>query len=1208
MFGPLFAFELRGHFRRPVTWLYVAIMFLMAFFATSTDAVVVGDSLGKLKRNSPFALAQLFTILLAVGQVITGALVSSAVLRDFDLRVHDLVFTTRITRLEYLASKFLAAFLAMVLVFGAVPLGALVGSVAPWTDTAYIQPIVLWHYLHPWLVIGLPGIFFLSATLFAVGAITRSAFAGYVTGFLLLVGFTVSESLTRTLDNDRIANLLDPFALRSFTLVTRYWTPAEKNTLVLPWNGFLAENRLLWMGIGAALLLLAFRVVRLESAAGALRRRRRADVATSTSDSAVDGLVPAPAAVVTAVPAVPRQRPFGGPSVVAGWWTVTGFHARSLLRSVPFLAIGTIGLINVFMNAWFADQTGQTRTWPMSWVVAESAVLGFSLFMIILLTFYVGELVWRERQVHLDQVLDATPAQTTSILLGKFTAMMVLLAAFAATGMVSGMLVQVIKGYPVIDLKVYLLHVFVVDFPGWFAAVAMAFLVQSLVSRKAVGHVIMILIYFSNMVLANFGWGYKLIMLGESPSYRWSDLNGAGPYPAAFLPIQGYWLSISVLLLGLSYLAWQRGTQRSRGQWRARLGSRARLVLAGGLASAGAFGGLYYYNASVLNQFSSRAADERRAEQYERRWRPFETLTLPKVVAVSLQVDLEPEQLRARTAGTLTLVNKSGRSLDTLYVDVPANARTMHVSLDSLSADRATRTLLTDSVYGVHVLSISPALAPGDTLHLRFVQRWASRGFSNDGFDTRLAANGTFLNRGDFPALGYQTESELSSDELRRKYKLPEARRGFPRTDSAHVKLQEFSSHSDFIAFDATVSTAPDQIALAPGYKQREWTADGRRYFHYAMNAPIPDFYSVLSARWQVSRGEWNGLPIEIYHHPTHTFNVARMIEASKASLALFSRDFGAYQHQQLRILEFPRYAGFAQSFPNTVPYSEGIGFVARVDSTDVEDMDLPYFVTAHEIAHQWFPYQRMSGDVEGKDMLSESFSEYTALVVTEQLHGRPFTQKFLRSELDRYLRGRAGERKAEHPLVRTYQQGYIHYQKGSLALFALRDLLGQAVLHGAIKAYQDERRFMGPPYGTTLDFMRQLRAVTPDSLQYALDDYLETITLWDVKADSVRSTRLPNGEYQVVLTATARKLRADSLGTETDVPMNDLVDVGVFAAAARGARIGAPLAIRKVRVRTGTARYEFVVPSEPSRAGIDPYNLLIDRNPGDNSKDVSGT
>jgi hypothetical protein len=148
------------------------------------------------------------------------------------------------------------------------------------------------------------------------------------------------------------------------------------------------------------------------------------------------------------------------------------------------------------------------------------------------------------------------------------------------------------------------------------------------------------------------------------------------------------------------------------------------------------------------------------------------------------------------------------------------------------------------------------------------------------------------------------------------------------------------------------------------------------------------------------------------------------MIEASKASLALFSRDFGAYQHQQLRILEFPRYAGFAQSFPNTVPYSEGIGFVARVDSTDVEDMDLPYFVTAHEIAHQWFPYQRMSGDVEGKNVVG---------VVLRVLRGgdRAATAARRRSSApDRYPRGSAGlNNRCSH------QQGYIHYQKGSLAL-----------------------------------------------------------------------------------------------------------------------------------------------------------------------------
>lgn len=1196
MFGNLLRFELRGHLRRPVTWLYVAIMFALAFFATSTDAVLVGDALGKVKKNSPYAIAQLFATLLAIGQVITGALVSSAILRDFDEGVHELVFTTRVTRVGYLSAKFLAAFVAMLLVFGAVPIGALAGSVAPWADKTYLQPIVLWHYVQPWLVIGIPGVFFLSATLFAVGAITRSAFAGYVTGILLLVGLSVGQSLTRTLDNDTIANLIDPFGLRTFGLVTRYWTPVEKNTLVLPWSGFLAANRVLWVGVGALLLVVAFRVVRLEKTAG-LSRRRRAKAAADTSTAATGG------APVAALARISLGTPLAAPSVIAGWWSVTTFHALSLLRSVPFLAIATIGLINVFMNAWFADQNGQTRTWPMSWLMAQAAVNGAGLFMIVLLTFYVGELVWRERQVKLDQVLDASPVRTASILIGKFTAMMLLLAAFATTGMVAGMLVQVIKGYPVINLTPYLLHVYAVDYPEWFSMVAMAFLVQSLVPRKPIGHVIMILIYFSTIVLDNFGWGYKLLDIGAAPDYQWSDLNGAGPYPTGFLPVHGYWLSMSVLLLGATYLVWRRGTEHVRGQWRSRFTAGVRGVMAGGAIGASAFGGMYYYNASVLNRFESRTEGEKRAVAYEQTWRRFETLTLPKVVAVSLEVDLEPEQLRARTAGTITLVNKSGRPLDTLYVDMPARGKTMHVSLDSLSFGRATRELAKDSMYGIHVVRLDSALASGDTLRVRFVQRWESRGFSNSGFDTFIANNGSFLNRGEFPSLGYQADDELTSDELRRKYKLPEARKGHVRTDSEYVNRQEFSQHSDFIAFDATISTAPDQIALAPGYKEREWTANGRRYFHYVMNAPIPDFYSVLSARWVVTRDVWNAIPIEIYHHPDHTFNVKRMIASAKASLELFSRDFGAYQHRQLRILEFPRYAGFAQSFPNTVPYSEAIGFVARVDSTDVEDTDLPYFVTAHEIAHQWFPYQRMSGDVEGKDMLSESFAEYTALVVSEHLHGRPFTQKFLRAELDRYLRGRAGERKAEHPLARTYGQSYIHYQKGSLALFALRDLLGEKVLHGAIKSYQDERRFLGPPYGTTLDFMRQLRAVTPDSLQYALEDYLETITLWDVKTDSVTSTKQPDGRYKVVITATARKLRADSLGAETEVPMNDLVDVGVFAEAKRGARIGEPLSIRKVRVQAGTSRYEFLVRIKPARAGIDPYNLLIDRNPSDNTR-----
>ena len=113
MFGPLFGFELRSHFRRPVTWLYVAIVFFMAFSAVSTESCVSGQMLGKVKKNSPYSLAQLYGILLAIGQIMTIALVGTTVLRDYDAGVHEILFSTRISRAAYLGAKYLGALLAM---------------------------------------------------------------------------------------------------------------------------------------------------------------------------------------------------------------------------------------------------------------------------------------------------------------------------------------------------------------------------------------------------------------------------------------------------------------------------------------------------------------------------------------------------------------------------------------------------------------------------------------------------------------------------------------------------------------------------------------------------------------------------------------------------------------------------------------------------------------------------------------------------------------------------------------------------------------------------------------------------------------------------------------------------------------------------------------------------------------------------------------
>jgi ABC-2 type transport system permease protein len=131
MFSTILRFELTYHLRRPVTWLYFGILFLFSLFLISSDAVVVVGAAGLVKRNSPYALAQATAALTALGTVITVAIVGTSLLRDFRFRTHELLFTTHLSRLGYLAGRFVGGFLVMVVVFSAIPVGTFIGSLMP---------------------------------------------------------------------------------------------------------------------------------------------------------------------------------------------------------------------------------------------------------------------------------------------------------------------------------------------------------------------------------------------------------------------------------------------------------------------------------------------------------------------------------------------------------------------------------------------------------------------------------------------------------------------------------------------------------------------------------------------------------------------------------------------------------------------------------------------------------------------------------------------------------------------------------------------------------------------------------------------------------------------------------------------------------------------------------------------------------------------
>ena len=371
-----------------------------------------------------------------------------------------------------------------------------------------------------------------------------------------------------------------------------------------------------------------------------------------------------------------------------------------------------------------------------------------------------------------------------------------------------------------------------------------------------------------------------------------------------------------------------------------------------------------------------------------------------------------------------------------------------------------------------------------------------------------------------------------------------------------------------------------------------------------------------------------------MYYVPGHEYNVARMASAMKESLALFSQEFTPYQFGQARIVEFPAYAAFAQSFANTIPFSEGIGFVQHW--TDPTKIDVATYVTAHEIGHQWWGHQLVPSDQQGASMLVETFAQYSALLVMEQHYGKDQVRRFLKYELDRYLRSRGGQPIEELPLDRVEDQDYIYYRKGSVAMYWAKEALGEQVVNAAMRKLLAQFAFKGAPYANTTDFLKLLRAEAGPDKQQVITDLFDRITLLDLKASNATATRLPNGKYSVAFDVVARKFYADGAGNETEAPFDESVEVGVFSEKPGSAGFDASKVLRfeTVPIRhdalvhaapaavagpvrrwispswlpdhdaahvPGSIPVTVEVDGRPTWVGIDPYNKRIDRNSDDN-------
>ncbi|UYZ61654.1 ABC transporter permease/M1 family aminopeptidase [Hymenobacter weizhouensis] len=1224
MFLPILLFELKYRLRRPATWIYFFILFLMGFllvtaagggFGTGVNVSIGGDGQA-VKINAPYSVSITVAVLSVFGIIIASSLMGNPVYRDFEHRTHALFYTTPLSKLGYLGGRFLGSYLIAVLVFSGIGFGAGLASIMPWLKAdRFLASTPLGTYVWPYLTLVLPNLLFTGAIFFTMATLTRNILSTYIGAVLLLVGYLISTAFLEDLKNEHLVAALDAFGLSALNFTTRYWTSAEKNTLLLPLSSYVLLNRAVWLGVGAALLAFCyarFRFAALASEKAPKKSRRRAD-------SLASRLGAGPGAELTeALPGglrLPRvSQVFSGGMSLRQWWSLTKLEFRGIVRSRYFAAIAGAGVIFLLANSSQVGKTFDTPTFPVTTEVIDLTLGSFFLFQLAIIIFYSGELVWRERQAGVAQIADAVPVPSWVPFLSKLMALWLVQVVLLAVVMLCGMVIQTFKGYFNYEIGLYLRALFLYQLPFLMLMCVLAMVTQVVVNNKYLGFAVMVVYYVANIFRGQLGLGHRLLGFGGGASPGpYSAMNGYGHFLPAFWWTKLLWAGVALLLILAATLLWVRGTDatgRLR-EARRRWSPANTATLALGLLISLGTGAFIFYNTNVLNEYRTPKENEKRQVAYEKQYRRYKDVPQPRITAVDLNTDIYPSIRAVRFRGQFTLVNKRPEALDSVIVNLPVELNPRVRSL-ALGAPGQATLALNDTTFGFRIYRLAQPLAPGDSLPLTLDFYYQERGFPNANSNTDLVYNGTFLNSGYLPGLGYREEAELGGDQDRKNYGLRPKPRMAKVNDLKARQNTYISSDADWIRFRATVSTETDQTAIAPGYLKKEWTQDGRRYFTYVMDRPMLNFYTFMSARYKTYADKWvdtagrRTIPITIYYQPGHEYNLKRMAEGAKDALTYCSRNFSPYQHQQLRILEFPQYQQFAQAFANTVPFSEGIGFVADVDDDDPEDLNYPYYVTAHEVAHQWWAHQVIGGRVQGSTLMSESMAEYSALMVLAHHNGPTTMQRFLKFDMNRYLQGRAFEQKKEVPLALVENQQYIHYRKGSVVMYALQDYLGEALVNGALKKYVAAVAFQQPPYTNSPEFISYLRQAAPDSLQPYLTDAFERITLYDNRVTDASVKKLPSGKYQVDFTVKSAKFYADSLGNQKPADQTrDALPVAIFPELGKDKKPVPPLLLVKRRLRPGDNKLSFVVAQKPASVAVDPYNMIIDRQLDDNVKDV---
>lgn len=1212
MFWKIFLFEIQSRFRRPAVYLYFLAAFIFTVGIFATGSLPIGE---KENINSPYLIAMWCAGVTMLMMLISSSVMGQALYRDIEYQTKDYYLTYPITKAGYFWGRYFGSFFCMLFIASSIIIGAFIGTklgpLMGWTDPKQYGPDHFIYYLHPFLTIALPNLFFTSSLFFGLVAITRNVKVIYSGGILLFLGYFLSLFFFGNTNNERVITLADPFGLNSIRYMSNAANSFQKNNTLFPVSGNFLLNRLIWSGVGLVVIMYTY----FRFSFGRFFSGKRDKAAIDDDVSKVRRVIFKDVHV-----------DFKGAYNRKTLWQLSKLELSNIARDNYFWIILSSGLFFLAFVFWMGSRSYNVSDFPRTVVLFNIFNDVFTFFIFFIIIFYTGETLHRDRVTRYSFINDSLPPPNWVLNGSKLIPLLILGIFLTFAPLLVGLTVQTIKGFYLFNFPAYFVNIFIVILPRFLEMVLFSYVIHVVINNKFVAHGIGVSIWVLMFFLRITGiFNYNLLLYSYTPWYGISDMDGLGHMTSPVMWFNIYWLIWGGLLVIISALFYYRGITSSFKErlqlLRERFDRRTKLFTGVFMILFLSSASFIYYNVSYLNVFLLKTEYDARAVLYEKTLKPFDKLALPKVTGVKMFVDIFPDKQEAFIHSFVTLKNKTDRSIEEILLD--ADGVTDYSIKDEGNLIPYTSPLLYPrAMFSIfrpkfdtaefRLYKFKKPLEPGDTITLEVNSSFYQNGFSNGLFSPNILRNGTFLGIG-LPGLGYDDDDEINSPYVRKKNGLPPKEdEDIPQNDPVGISTLKAGRVADLMDFDVTISTSGDQTAIAPGDLKELWKKDGRNYFHYIRHQPgLYNPTGIISARYAVKKDSVqldHPVHISVYFHPEHNANIDRFMQAYKDGLPYYSSVYGSYPSENISVIETPLYTPWETSMTTFASHMEPNSWNA--DFKDPSQFDYIYFNTTRQLAQQWWRFQVAPNNTVGSLVIPEGLSTYDALVMAEKRYGKNNIKSILQDQIWVYLFVRPRLEHKEHPLIKA-NEWFEWGGKAGLVLYGLRDLIGEDSMNAALRDFRNAYAFKtDPPFAGANNLYEYLQKHVPDSLQYYLTDTWQKITLYDNKViDAKAESTGKNDEYKVTINVDVGKVWIDDKGNDVVAKsMNDYMDIGIFAADSKnkeGRTQTNPLYMSKYKFTAGQHSLQIIVRGKPVRVGIDPYAKLIDRQPNDNMKDL---